>query len=199
MGLRGARSLPQREFERYLHTSHPFKLRLIRANAFTCVGGLCFLNGRKSLSGQCPVCAGSGYIGVSRNVNGNLIVTATGAPYDDTMPPASITYFISGDLQTGHGLYGSGGDFLKLLADLGKQDVGDATLFSLMYDKDHATGQVIYPIVDPNLTRPDRIISRDGNVYNVVRQMIIDDGAIRICRSFTLEAGTFTSTGASGR
>jgi hypothetical protein len=198
MGLQTARSTVQYEFETYLKRTNPFKVKLIRANPYNCVGGNCFTNGRESIDATCPVCAGTGYLGVEL-VGTQLTVTATGKPYDDTIAPASFSYYIYGDVQTGHGLYGSGGDFLKLLLDLGKQDVGDGTLFSLMWDHDAITGQIIYPLVDPTLVRPDRIVSVHGTVYNIVRQQVIEIGAVTICRMFTLESGTFTSTGASGR
>lgn len=201
MALHGARNIVQNEFELILRHSNPAKLKLLRANPYTCPGpptALCFANGRQSLSFQCPICAGSGYVGVTRNAVTGLLMYG-GNPYDDTNLPASTVYYIYADLQTGHGLYGSGGDFIKLLTDLGRQDVGDGTLFTLMFDVDRQTGAEIYPIVDPTLTRPDRIISRYGTIYNIVRQMIIEDGTTAICRSFTIEAGVFTSTGASGR
>lgn len=205
MGLKTARSNVQQEFERILRQSNPYKLRLIRANPFTCPGvtggGLCFANGRTSLVNTCPLCSGTGYNGVTFDVNGNRVYN--GQPYDDTIAPASVSYYITADLQTGHGLYGSGGDFLALLADLGKYDVGDGTLFTMMYDRDHATGKLIFPRVDPSLVRPDRIVNEyfdeQQNIYNIVRGMIISNGAIKICRQFTVESGTFTSTGASGR
>jgi hypothetical protein len=193
MSIQG-RSLVQQEWERALRRSNPFKIKLIRARAYNCVGGKCFENGRESISATCPVCAGTGYLGVSFNGSGIRIITSTGAFYNDALPPASDIFFIYGDVQTGHGLYGAGGDYLKLLMDLGKQDVGDATLFSLMYDRDRRTGDVIFPLVAPTLPRPDRVVTRYGNEYNVVKQLIAEIGATQICRIFTLEQGTFTAT-----
>lgn len=198
MGIQ-SRSLLQQQFEQIFERACTTKVRLIRANPFTCPGpvapALCFKNGRKDINNNCPVCAGTGYLGVSFD-NSNprqRIVTVTGDPYDDTAAPASKFFYIWADVQTGHGLYGAGGDYLKLLADIGKQLVGDATIFTKMYDRDHATGQVIYPIVDPSLPRPDRVISRHGSIYNVVQEILIEVGSETICRSFTTEQGSFTA------
>lgn len=198
MGIQ-SRSLEQQEFERALERSCPAKVRLVRANAYDCNSALCFANGRLEINNNCPLCAGTGYLGVSF-INGVRVVTATDAPYDDTMAPASNTYLIYADVQTGHGLYGSGGDYLKLLQDIGKQDVGDATAFTKMFDRDHATGAIIFPKVDPTLVRPDRIISTFGESYNVVRQLIASIGSsINLGRIFTLEKGSFTAAGQGTR
>jgi hypothetical protein len=186
------RSLVQQEWERELLRSNPNKIKLLRANPYNCVNGLCFINGRQEISNGCPVCAGTGYLGVTLDGSGNRVFN--GKPYTDMAAPASKVYFIYGDVQSGHGLYGAGGDYLKLLADLGKEDVGDATLFAKMYDYDRQTGTKIFPIVDPTLPRPDRIVDQYGAIYNVVRQLIAQIGATKICRIFTLEQGTFTAT-----
>lgn len=199
MGIQG-RSLEQQEYERALERQCPVKVKLVRARPFNCTGGSCFANGRESVSLTCPVCAGTGYLGVER-INSVQIVTATGLPFSDADAPAADFYLIYGDVQTGHGLYGSGGDYLKLLPDLGKLDIGDATFYCKMFDRDHRTGLIIYPKVDPSLPRPDRIyVTTSVTPYNVVRELIINIGSSTLIgRVFTLDQGTFTAVGQGTR
>lgn len=178
-----ARGILQIEFERELERSNPRKIRLVRAKPFNCPN--CFINGRLSINELDETCGGTGY------VNGVPGTDLTGALY-------STTYYIYGDVQTGHGLYGNGGDYLKLIADIGKQAVGDATLFSKMYDRDHVSGNVIYPQCDPSFVRPDRIVSTHGTFFNVVREIIVEVGSDTICRVFTLDTGSFSSQGTGG-
>ena len=111
--------------------------------------------------------------------------------------PKSTTYFIYGDLQIGHGLDGAGGDYLKLIADIGRQDVGDATLFTKYLDYDHRTGKPIYPIIDATFPQPDRVIGLNGVSYNVVRELVVTIGSENIARVFACEQGAFSPTSAS--
>lgn len=175
MGIQ-RRSLGQQEFNRVLMRSCPQKLRLVRASSYNCIGGTCFSNGRESISALCPVCFGTGYLPGT---------------------PGMTTYFIYGDLQIGHGLYGSGGDYLKLIADLGRQDVGDATLFTKFLDYDHRTGKEIHPMIDAGFPQPDQVISTSGVSYNIVRQLVVSIGSEDIARVFACEQGAFSPTAAS--
>lgn len=114
-----------------------------------------------------------------------------------TAPPYADFYFIYGDLQIGHGLYGAGGDYLRLIADIGKQQIGDATLFTKYFDIDRQTGKKIYPVIDETLPRPDVIISLSGQPYNIVREMSVEIGSEQIARIYTCERGSFSPSGAS--
>ncbi len=176
------KSLAQREFNFSLMRTCPRKLQLVHPRPLNCTGGSCFQNGRGSISALCPVCDGTGYL--------------TGSQSGDfTQPPYADSCYIYGDLQIGHGLYGSGGDYLRLIADLGKQNIGDATLFTKMWDINHVTGKVIYPIIDASLPRPDQVISVYNQLYNVIREVIAEVGNDQICRIFTLEKGSFSMPG----
>lgn len=196
MGL-AARSLIQQQYELQLERANPYKVGLIQARPYNCAGptSTCFLNGRKTINANCPLCSGTGYLGVERDTGDPSIlrVTATGLVYDDAMPPASDSYRIYGDIQTGHGLYGAGGDYIKLLEALGKQDTGDATLYCKMFDYDATTGKQIYPREQADLPRPDRLVSRYDAVYNAVQQIIAEIGSETIGRIFVLEKGSFAA------
>jgi hypothetical protein len=178
------RSLAQREFNNILKRSAPRKLQLIRALPLNCTGGNCFQNGRGSVSALCPICDGTGYLTGSQSGG-----AAQNPPFSQA--PYATTYLIYADVQLGHGLYGSGGDYIRLIADLGKQDIGDATIFCEMWGIDHATGKVIYPVIDPTLPRPDMIISVYGKPYNVIREIIAEIGNEQICRIFSANEGSF--------
>lgn len=184
------RSLQQREFNNILMRTCPRKLMLIHALPYNCTGGSCFNNGRGSISALCLVCDGTGYL-TGTQAGGN----AQKPPF--SQPPYANSCMIYGDLQIGHGLYGSGGDLIRLIGDLGKESIGDATLFSKVWDVNHANGEIVYPIIDPILPRPDVIISTYGKPYNVIKELIVEIGNEQICRVFTLENGSFGLT--SGR
>lgn len=176
------KSLIQHQYNDLLMRSAPTKLKLIRAKAYNCVGGSCFQNDRKSISAFCSVCGGTGYIG------GHLTDDMTKGIY-------ATTYFIYCDLQIGHGLYGSGGDYIRLIGDLGKQDIGDATAYTKMWDYDAVTGKVIYPQVDPTFARPDQIYSMYGIIYNITKQLVVTIGNDEICRISTCVQNSYESAG----
>lgn len=186
MGIQG-RPLQQMQFEAQIQRIP--KVLLVRANPWNCSGpgSLCFKPPRQNeINLDCPVCNGTGYLGGHRNAT------------DTTIAPYSKSYRIYADLQTGHGLYGSGGDYTALIAQMGKMEVGDATIFTKMYDYDQVTGKRIYPLVSPKLPVPDRIVDPlSGNVYNVVKEIIARIGVDEICRIFTLEEGILSATNAS--
>lgn len=175
------RSLGAIEYNRVLQRACPVRLQLIRAHTYNCVGGTCFTNGRKSISGACPICAGTGYL-------------PSRAPTLPQLPNAD-SYFITADLQVGHGLYGAGGSMLRLVADIGKENIGDATLFTKFQDYDYRTGKMIFPIVDKSLPQPDRIVARSGEVYNIVRALPVSIGCEDIARVFACEIGSFSVSG----
>jgi hypothetical protein len=178
------KSLAQREFSNILMRSAPRRLQLIRALPLNCTGGNCFANGRGSVSALCAVCDGTGYL-TGTQAGG----AAQNPPFSQA--PYAKTFFIYADLQLGHGLYGSGGDYLRLIADLGKQDIGDSTIFCKMWDYDHTSGNIIYPVIDPTLPRPDMIVSQYGKPYNIVREIIAEIGNEQICRIFSANVGSF--------
>jgi len=170
----------------------PQKLLLIHALPLNCTGGNCFQNGRGSISALCSICDGTGYLTGSQSGGAAQKPPFSQAPY-------ATSVFIYGDLQQGHGLYGAGGDFLKLIADLGKQDVGDGTLFCKMWDFNQLTGEIVYPVVDATLPRPDIIVSVYGQPYNIIREMIAEVGNEQIARIFSVEKGSFSSMSNGGR
>ncbi len=182
------KSLEQREFNFILMRSCPRKLQLVRANPLNCTGGNCFQNGRGSVSALCPICDGTGYL------TGTQADAASQSP-PFSRAPYAISYFIYADLQLGHGLYGSGGDYLRLIADLGKQNIGDATIYCKMWDVDHATGKTIYPVIDSTLPRPDFFVSTYGKTYNIVKEIIAEIGNNQICRIFSANEGSFNPMG----
>lgn len=182
------RSLEQHEFNTVLMRTCPRKIQLIHAFPYNCVGGTCFINGRNSLDPFCPICDGTGYL------TGNQTTGQSQNPAFSQSPYAK-SYHIYGDIQQGHGLYGAGGNLVKLIADLGKENIGDATIFTKMWDIDHSTGAIIYPVIDQSLPRPDRIISIYGDDYNIVREVIVEIGNNQICRVFSANKGEFSPSG----
>lgn len=175
------RSTNRVEFEKQLEHLAPQKKILIRANAYTCTAPGCFNNGRKSPSKLCAACGGTGYTGVTSKPDNSHLMT----------PPAASVLFMYADLQPGHGLYGTGGDFLRSLIDLGKIELGDATLFTKYQEIDRQTGNLFYPDVVQNDTRPrpDWVKTISGEVYTVTKSLLINFGDEPLCRMVILQRG----------
>jgi hypothetical protein len=170
------RSLRRVQWEAQLEKLCPTKITLVRANPYTCPA---HVGSRTSIALACPTCNGTGYAGLARGANLNAA-------------PAATIYFIYGDVQSGHGLYGNGGDFVRVLADLGKQEIGDATMFCKVDDVDARTGKLIHPDTDPTYPRPDRIIDRFGVLYTVAKSLLGnfgDDAVYRNCALLLGEQG----------
>lgn len=163
------------EFERELERFAPTKIRLIRALPYTCTS--CYTSGRLSLSLACTICNGTGYLGLARGANLNV-------------PPAAKVFFMHGDVQLGHGLNGAGGDLVRVLSELGKQGIGEAVLFCKVDSYDSLTGEQFHPLVDETLTRPDRLVTSDGLMYDVTRALVGNFGSELVFRQFSLERGS---------
>lgn len=103
--------------------------------------------------------------------------------------PASSTYYIYADIQIGKGRFGVGGDYLKLDPDFGKLSVGDATAFSKYQEVDRRSGVIVYPDVNDQQVRPDRIVDRFGTIYTIHEGAIVNLGDDPIGRVFTLVRG----------
>lgn len=171
----------RREFERQLHQTCHRKLVLLRALPYNCVGGSCFIGGRDSVSKLCPVCGGTGYLGGQIGDDPERFL---GLPYNQV-------FLLLADLQPGHGLFGAGGTLTEILADLGKAQTGDATLFCPIQSLDGITGQMFAPRVDTSLVRPDRIISVTDRLYFVTETLeanIGDDVFALVC-TLSLQPG----------
>lgn len=175
------RSTNRTEFEKQLEHLAPQKKILIRANAYTCTAPGCFSNGRNAPSKLCTACGGTGYTGVTTLPNNAHLMT----------PPAAQVLFFYGDLQPGHGLYGSGGDFIRSLVDLGKIELGDATLFTKVQEIDRQTGNLFYPDVVMNNARPrpDWVKTIDGTLYTVTKNLLINFGDEELCRMIIVDRG----------
>lgn len=165
------------EWERSFERLSPTKIQLIRANPLTCPN--CIAAG--SVITTDSTCNGTGYTGMPR-------ITATdGSQW--LASPASSLYIIYGDIQTGKGLYGASSEFIKLDPNFGKLDVGDAMLFTKFQDTDRRTGIRIHPDVNSSFVRPDHIIDRFGNIYNVTKELSGNLGDDVIFRAYTLLKG----------
>jgi hypothetical protein len=170
-----ARSARAFSYDRGLERRVPQKITLVRANPYTCN---CGEEGRTSPAMACATCGGTGYTGGARGVDTKI----AGAPYN-------TLYYIYGDIQPGHGLYGQGGDFVFIDTDLGKLEAGDGILFTKLQEYDRASGALVYPSVDPSLVRPDRVIARDGTIFTVLKDLRGNIGAEDIFRMFLLRQG----------
>jgi hypothetical protein len=175
MGLR-SRGPRRIAFERDLERFAPVKKRLIRWNNYNC--STCVIPYRPGeYDPFCSSCAGSGY--------------ASGT--------ASVTnYFMWCDIQPGHGIYGAGGDFVSMIADLGKVDVGDALGFCKYMQWD-TKGKLFYPSIDKTLTRSDQIVMAGSEIsradptqidtYFVTKSLVMNVGDEIIGRMLTLDIG----------
>lgn len=169
------RSPNRADFERLLERAVPHKKRLIRALPYDCPN--CYVDGQLSIALTCATCNGTGYIGMARGASLNA-------------PPAAKIFLFFADVQLGHGLLGSGGDSVRIMEDLGKQNIGDGILFCKITNIDVLTGESFYPKVDQSLERPDRIIDIDGKVYSVTKEIVGNFGDELVFRQFTIEIGT---------
>ncbi|MHB8592521.1 MAG: hypothetical protein ACYDBO_11055 [Vulcanimicrobiaceae bacterium] len=174
MALR-ARTSRAAAYDRGLERRVPIKITLVRANPYTCT---CAEEGRSSPAMACATCNGTGYTGGARGAN---LQTAS-APYN-------TIYYIYGDIQPGHGLYGQGGDFVFIDTDLGKLEAGDGFLFTKLQEYDRASGKSVYPSVDAALVRPDRVIAGDGTVYTVLKDLRGNLGGDNVFRMYLLRQG----------
>lgn len=164
------------EFERTLERFAPTKVRLIQANALTCA--TCIARGSVALT--CPGgCNGTGYTGMPRIQNSTDWLNA----------PASTTYLIHADVLDGKGLYGQGGDYIKLIPDLGKLDIGDGTAFVKFQEFDRRANKFVSPREEDNAPRPDRIIDRFGTIWTVHKVQPANLGDDVICKILTLLKG----------
>lgn len=154
------RTSPKRqEFERQLRQTCKRKHVLLRARPYNCTGGLCFLNGRDSISILCPICHGTGYLS---GVAGDNIESSQNPLYNQS-------FLITADIQAGHGLFGAGGTLSIVMSDLGKSAAGDAVLFCPIETFDRKSGAMVAPRVLTSDPRPDRIISDQGRLYYVTQ------------------------------
>jgi hypothetical protein len=170
----GQRNSRRVDWERQLERLCPVKKRLIRANPYTCPN---HSDSRASVSIACTICNGTGYAGLARGA-------------DLHAPPAATVFFLYGDVQSGHGLFGAGGNLVKVLQDIGKQSVGDAMFFCKVTSYDPVSQQWFHPIAEAELPRPDRIIDEQGTLYTIIREVAGDFGDELVFRSFTLAKGT---------
>lgn len=172
---RGAR---RAEWEKQLERLAPIKKTLIRAQPYTCTNAQCFVDGRAGVNAFCPQCSGTGYVGVTPKPDNSHLLVA---------PAAKLLYFYA-DVQPGHGLYGSGGDFIRAFVDLGRMEVGDATAFCKIQEIDRATGSAFFPDVQKNV-RPDYVRSTDGSIYTITQSLLVNFGDENLCRILTLQRG----------
>lgn len=169
-------SVHREHYDYTLERSAPTKVQLVKANPFTCP--TCIARGSVALT--CPGgCNGTGYTGMPK----------VQQPTDWLKSPASTTYYITADIQIGKGRYGTGGDFLTLIADLGKMTVGDAIIFTKLQEFDRRSGTMVYPDVNDEQVRPDRIIDRWGTLYTVSEMQIVNIGDDAVGRGGTLVRG----------
>ena len=167
------------EFERLLEDSAPIKKTLIRAQAYTCPDPKCFVNGRAGVNPYCPSCGGTGYNGLAAQPDNSYLLK----------PPAAKLYFLTAEIQVGHGIFSSGGDFTQLLGDLGRLQAGDASMFCRVNQVDRATGELFFPDVIGKKIRPDYIRDKDGMLWTVAKMQPINIGDSVIGRFVTLQAG----------
>jgi len=152
------------EFERDLERFAPVKKKLTRALAYNCPN---LVPNRNACSEFCPLCGGTGYT---------------------PNTPQTAVYFMFADLQPGHGIYGSGGNFIQLVKDLGRLDIGDAVMFCKVINHDYK-GNIFAPRADSQLIRPDLITAPNGDTYNVTRVLPMNVGDDTIGLACTLSKG----------
>jgi len=98
-------------------------------------------------------------------------------------------YYVSGDLQEGHGLRGAGGASSFVDGDRGIEELGDAVFFFLAQQREVSTGSIVAPLVG-QAPRPDRIIRpEDGQVFTVLRVLDQRIGSAPLFQAIVLGLG----------
>jgi hypothetical protein len=166
-----------RQLDKLVRRESVTRHTLVRANALNCTEHVL---GRGGVALTCKTCNGTGYLTGQRADIENL--GTLGAPYN-------TLFFIFGEIQMGHGIRGSGGEYTFTDADRGTEFLGDAIFYFPANQREPNTGDQIAPVIG-SMPRPDRIVrAADGQVFNVLHYLDESFGTSGLFKACALGIG----------